>query len=82
MITTRGKVYRITLKQSDYMKPSNKIIYIWNYGKKLDMAPRGWQANKFQIVRKNGRKCLLMYEGPALFLITNINIKTKIASLL
>ena len=28
MITTRGKVYRITLKQSDYMKPSNKIIYI------------------------------------------------------
>lgn len=28
IITTRGKVYRITLKQSDYMKPSNKIIYI------------------------------------------------------
>ena len=28
MITTRGKVYRITLKKSDYMKPSNKIIYI------------------------------------------------------
>lgn len=40
MITTRGKVYRITLKQSDYMKPSNKIIYIWNYGKKLEIAPR------------------------------------------
>lgn len=66
MITTRGKVYRITLKQSDYMRPSNKIIYIWNYGKKLDMAPRGWQANEFQIVRKNGRKCLLMYEGASI----------------
>lgn len=26
------------------------------------MAPRGWQANEFQIVRRNGRKCLLMYE--------------------
>ena len=62
MITTRGKVYRITLKQSDYMKPSNKIIYIQNYGQKLEIAPRGGQANEFKKKRKNGRKCLLMYE--------------------
>ena len=66
MITTRGKVYRITLKQSDYMKPSNHVIYIWNQGNRLEFAPRGWQANGFWIVRRNGRKCLPIQEGASI----------------
>ena len=41
MITTRGKVYRLTSRQSIHMKPSNKVIYIWNEGQRLEMAPRG-----------------------------------------
>ena len=63
MLTTRGKVYRLTSRQSIHMKPSNKVIYIWNQGKRLEMAPRGWQANGFWIVRRNGKRCLLMQEG-------------------
>lgn len=63
MIATRGKVYRLTSRQSIHMKPSNKVIYIWNEGQRLEMAPRGWQANGFWIVRRNGRRCLLMQEG-------------------
>ena len=27
MLTTRGKVYRLTSRQSIHMKPSNKVIY-------------------------------------------------------
>lgn len=63
MIATRGKVYRLTSRQSIHMKPSNKVIYIWNEGQRLEMAPRGWQANGFWIVRRNGRRYLLMQEG-------------------
>lgn len=66
MLTTQGKVYRLTQKQSDHMKPSNHVIYIWNQGNRLEFAPRGWQANGFWIVRRNGRKCLLMQEGASI----------------
>ena len=80
MLTTRGKVYRLTSRQSIHMKPSNKVIYIWNQGKRLEMAPRGWQANGFWIVRRNGKMLIDARRRRYYFLLQTLILHTKIAS--